>query len=168
VADLLSVVRAALRGGGTVGDGNGTQNDYYRVLGVGHDASTPEIRRAYRRLARQHHPDRNPEPDSPERFRSLAEAYGVLNDPARRAHYDQATRPVSRPLAPRSRSSAVHRGVLELSAPEARHVATKPLTLTTSDGTMIMLPAGLSDGDQIILADRGIRVVLTVRVNFAR
>jgi molecular chaperone DnaJ len=42
-------------------------DDYYRVLGVTRDASTHEIRRAYRRLARQHHPDRNPEPDSPQR-----------------------------------------------------------------------------------------------------
>jgi curved DNA-binding protein CbpA len=144
------------------------QDDHYRVLGVGHDASTPEIRRAYRRLARQHHPDRNPGPDSPERFRSLAEAYAVLNDPARRARYDQTTRPPSWPLEPRSRPLAAQRGVLELSAREARDVATNPLTLTTSDGTMIVLPAGLSDGDQIILADRGVRAVLTVRVNFAR
>ena len=144
------------------------QDDYYRVLGVGQDASTPEIRRAYRRLARQHHPDRNPGPDSSERFRSLAEAYAVLNDPARRAHYDRTTRPHSRPLDPRSRAPAVRRGVLELSASEARLAATKPLTLTTSDGTMIVLPAGLRDGDQIILADRGIRAALTVCVNFAR
>jgi curved DNA-binding protein CbpA len=146
----------------------GRQDDYYRLLGVGHGASTPEIRRAYRRLARQHHPDRNPEPDSTDRFRSLAEAYAVLSDPARRARYDQTTRPPPRPLAPRSRPPAVHRGVLELSAREARHAATKPLTLTTSDGTMIVLPAGLSEGDEIILADRGIRAVLTVHVNFAR
>jgi hypothetical protein len=58
--------------------------------------------------------------------------------------------------------------VLELSAREARHAATKPLTLTASDGTMIVLPAGLSEGDQIILTDRGLRAILTVRVNFAR
>ena len=57
--------------------------------------------------------------------------------------------------------------MLELSAREARHAAIKPLTLTTSDGTMIVLPAGLAEGDQIILADRGLRAVLTVRVNFA-
>ena len=56
--------------------------DYYQVLGISRNASTPELRRAYRRLARQHHPDRNPEPDGPERFRALAEAYAVLNDPA--------------------------------------------------------------------------------------
>jgi DnaJ-class molecular chaperone len=56
---------------------------YYRVLGVSRDASTLEIRRAYRRLARQHHPDRDSEPDGSERFRRLAEAYAVLNDPAR-------------------------------------------------------------------------------------
>ena len=144
------------------------QNDYYRILGVGQDASTPEIRRAYRRLARQHHPDRNPEPDSPQRFRSLAEAYAVLTDPARRARYDQTTRPLTRPPAPRWRPSPARCGVLELSAREARLAASGPAPLTTSDGTVIVLPAGLSDGDQIILADGGVGAVLTVRVNVTR
>ena len=45
-----------------------TDREYHRLLGVPRNASTPEIRRAYRRLARQHHPDRNPHPDSPARF----------------------------------------------------------------------------------------------------
>src|SRR5437763_2066431 len=98
------------------------KNDYYRVLGVSHDASVPEIRRAYRRLARQHHPDRNPEPESPERFRTVAEAYAVLGDPARRARYDHTIQPAARrdPQAPRA-TPALHtrHGVLELSAREA-------------------------------------------------
>jgi curved DNA-binding protein CbpA len=144
------------------------QDDYYAVLGVGRDASTVELRRAYRRLARQHHPDRNPEPDSPERFRSLAEAYAVLRDPARRAHYDETTRSHSRPSAARSRPPAAHRGVLELSGREARLAAGRPPALITNDGGLIVLPAGLSDGDQVILADRGISAVLTVRVDRAR
>ena len=142
--------------------------DHYHILGVTRDASPRDIRRAYRRLARQHHPDRNREPDSSKRFRSLAEAYAVLNDPARRARYDHTTRPLTRPPAPRRKPSRARCGVLELSAREARLAATGPLTLTTSDGTVIVLPTGLSDGDQIILAHGGVRGVLTVRVNFAR
>src|SRR5438067_3539315 len=104
------------------------RNDYYRVLGVSQDANTPEIRRAYRRLARQHHPDRNPEPESPERFRTLAAAYAVLGDPARRGRYDHTTEPPVRGDLPRAGSARLaRRGVLELSPREARLTATGPL-----------------------------------------
>jgi curved DNA-binding protein CbpA len=143
-------------------------DDHYRVLGVSHDASTPEIRRAYRRLARQHHPDRNPQPDGPEQFRTLAEAYAVLGDPARRAHYDHSIQPPARREPLRATPAATRRGVLELSAREARLAATRPLTLTTTGGITIVLPAGLADGDQIAIAAPEDLAVLTVRVNFAR
>lgn len=144
-------------------------DDYYRVLGVSQDASTSEIRRAYRRLARQHHPDRNPSPDGAERFRTLVEAYAVLNDPARRAHYDHARQPPARRDPPPATPAVLtRRGVLELSAREARLAATMSLTLTTTDGMTIVLPAGLGDGDQITIATHTGRVVLAVRVNFAR
>src|SRR5438552_15869940 len=97
------------------------KEDYYQVLGISRDASAPEIRRAYRRLARQHHPDRNPEPQSPERFRTLTEAYAVLNDPARRARYDHTIQPPARAHVPRTESALLaRRGVLELSPLEAR------------------------------------------------
>src|SRR2546429_7281915 len=104
--------------------------DYYRLLGVARDASTPEIRRAYRPLAGQHHPDRNPAPDSPARFRALADAFATLNDPARRARYDQATSPAPLPQ-PGHRQPTVlpRRGTLELSAREARLAAFVPLKL---------------------------------------
>lgn len=143
-------------------------DDYYRVLGVSQDASTPEIRRAYWRLARQHHPDRNPNPDGPQRFRTLADAYAVLNDPVRRARYDQTIQPAARPEPlPSTPAVRARRGVLELSAREARLAATMPLTLTTTDGLTIVLPAGLADGDQISIAAAEGRAVLTVRVNVA-
>jgi hypothetical protein len=58
--------------------------------------------------------------------------------------------------------------VLELSAREARLAATRPLTLTTTGGITIVLPAGLADGDQIAIAAPEDLAVLTVRVNFAR
>ena len=144
------------------------RDDYYRVLGVARDAGTPDIRRAYRRLARQHHPDRNSTPDGPERFRTLAEAYAVLNDPARRARYDHTIGPPARrDPGPETTADLTRRGVLELSAREARLAATMPLTLTTN-GMTIALPAGVADGDQISIAAPEGRAVLTVRVNFAR
>lgn len=140
--------------------------DHYRALGVSPRATTAEIRHAYRRLARQHHPDRNPRPDGPERFRTLAEAYAVLTDPVRRADYDhRMQRPVRRDLARPTAAVPIRRGVLELSAREARLAATTTLTLTfpTADAMTIVLPAGLADGDQITIATPEGRAVLTVR-----
>ena len=142
-------------------------DDLYRVLGVPPNASTPEIRRAYRRLARQQHPDRNPKPDGPERFRTLAEAYAVLNDPAQRARYDHTTQPLARRDPPRAAPVRTRHGVLELSAREARLAATMPLTLTTTTGMRFTLPAGLADGDEITIAASEGRAVLIVRVNRA-
>lgn len=62
--------------------------DYYRVLGVGPNASQEDIKRAYRRLAREYHPDTNASPDAEERFKEISAAYEVLSDPAKRERYD--------------------------------------------------------------------------------
>ena len=64
--------------------------DYYKILGVDKDASVKEIKQAFRRLARQHHPDVNPDdPQAEERFKEVNEAYEVLSDSEKRAKYDQ-------------------------------------------------------------------------------
>lgn len=66
------------------------QKDYYRILGVSKDAPSNEIKKAYRKQARQHHPDVNPgDSESEERFKEVAEAYHVLGDKKRRAAYDR-------------------------------------------------------------------------------
>jgi curved DNA-binding protein len=64
--------------------------DYYTTLGVGRNATEKEIKRAFRRLARQCHPDVNPDdPQAEERFKAVNEAYEVLSDPEKRGKYDQ-------------------------------------------------------------------------------
>ncbi|EON23628.1 chaperone protein DnaJ [Nocardioides sp. CF8] len=62
--------------------------DFYEVLGVSRDADPAEIQRAYRRLARQNHPDVNKQAGAEERFKDIAEAYDVLSDPEQRRRYD--------------------------------------------------------------------------------
>src|SRR5882757_10786310 len=64
--------------------------DYYKTLGIARDASEEDIRKAYRRLARKHHPDLNPgDKSSEDKFKTVQEAYDVLSDDKKRSFYDQ-------------------------------------------------------------------------------
>jgi curved DNA-binding protein len=154
------------------------KRDHYRVLGVSRDASMREIRRAYRRLARQHHPDMSPHPGDSAYFAELATAYEVLHDPDKRARYDrsghsleaegdlvQAVRPcwvephpaaswVRHPARPRRGRDL--RAVLELSPCEAAQLAVGALTVSAG-GHTIELAAGTRPGQQIRLAGAGER-----------
>jgi molecular chaperone DnaJ len=65
------------------------KRDYYEVLGVARDADAEAIKKAYRKLAIQLHPDRNKEPGAEDKFKELSEAYAVLSDAQKRARYDQ-------------------------------------------------------------------------------
>src|ERR1700740_3216907 len=69
------------------------EKDFYKELGVSSDASPEEIKRAYRKLARDLHPDPNPDnPAAGERFKAVSEAHNVLSAPAKRKEYDKTPR----------------------------------------------------------------------------
>jgi molecular chaperone DnaJ len=66
------------------------KRDYYEILGLARGASDQDIKSAFRRMAKEHHPDRNAgEKASEQKFKELNEAYEVLKDPQKRAAYDQ-------------------------------------------------------------------------------
>ena len=66
-----------------------TKRDYYEILGIGRNATDEEIKKAFRKLAFQYHPDRNKDHDAEDRFKEISEAYEVLSDPEKRGKYDR-------------------------------------------------------------------------------
>src|SRR5438552_2976744 len=135
--------------------------DYYDVLGVPRDASAEDIRRAYRKLARQHHPDVNKDPGAEDRFKEVAEAYEVLRDPEKRERYDRRgpsgdlfLRVRVRPH-PRFRLEGRDLNVdLPVTPSEAALGAT--VEVPTLDGTSrVRVPAGSSTGRKLRLRGRG-------------
>lgn len=144
------------------------KRDYYEVLGLTKSASEPEIKRAFRELARQHHPDINPH-DEGERFREINEAYAVLSDREARARYDRwghpddgssglgavvdAAQDLINEVFRRRRGKQKGRDIrytLEVSFEEAIFGADKRITVTLEDGTRreitIVIPPGLKPG----------------------
>ncbi len=78
-----------------------TRPDYYKTLGVDKKASADDIKKAYRKLARQYHPDRNPNDKSAEaRFKEISQAHDVLGDPDKRGQYDSGTGPFATGAGP--------------------------------------------------------------------
>ncbi|MEJ2503101.1 MAG: DnaJ domain-containing protein, partial [Gemmatimonadota bacterium] len=70
-----------------------TSKDYYQILGVSEKADASEIKKAYRKLAKQYHPDANQnDPKAADRFKEIGEAYAVLSDAEKRRQYDQMRR----------------------------------------------------------------------------
>jgi len=65
------------------------KRDFYQVLGIGREATPEEVKRAYRKLARQYHPDVNGSPGATDKFREIQEAYEVLSDHEKRRNYDR-------------------------------------------------------------------------------
>ena len=65
------------------------KRDYYEILGTARDVSAEDLKKAYRKMAVQFHPDRNKEPDAEDKFKEISEAYDVLKDPDKRAAYDR-------------------------------------------------------------------------------
>ena len=76
------------------------RRDYYEVLGVGRSASDEEVKKSYRKLAMQYHPDRNKgDKKAEEKFKDISEAYAVLSDKGKRARYYRLTAPGRKQLA---------------------------------------------------------------------
>src|SRR6202035_1575273 len=78
-----------------------TRPDYYKTLGVDKKATAEEIKKAYRKLARQYHPDRNPDDKQAEaRFKEISQAHDVLGDPEKRKQYDSGSGPFATGAGP--------------------------------------------------------------------
>jgi molecular chaperone DnaJ len=145
------------------------KRDYYAVLGVARDASDVEIKRAFRELARRHHPDVSPDDnDNGEAFREINEAYAVLSDAESRARYDRWGHPddtsglsavveaaqdilndLFRGRRGRQRGRDL-RYTLELTFEEAAFGCSKPITIPAGDGRTreftVVVAAGTKDG----------------------
>lgn len=141
-------------------------SDHYQVLGVSPDASQDEIKKAYRKLARELHPDVNPSPEAEERFKHVTHAYEVLSDPQSRAQYDRGDQGFgfgdifesffgSAPRGPRSRAQRGEDALLhiQLDLAEAVFGAKKTLTIDTAVGCDSCSNSGIKAGTTIKTCD---------------
>jgi DnaJ-class molecular chaperone len=154
------------------------KRDYYAVLGVDRTATEGDIKRAFRELARKHHPDVNP-PDAGEQFREINEAYAVLSDRDSRARYDRwghpddggsgfgavvdAAQDLINDVLFRRRGRQKGRDLrytLEVAFEEAAFGASKTIQIPTADPTAprdftIVVPAGTKDGTVKVMRGEG-------------
>src|SRR5215216_5365573 len=108
------------------------ERDYYDLLGVERTATDAEIKKAFRKLARELHPDVNAEPDAQERFRAVAEAYEVLSDAERRRLYDSSDTPASAVAAMRRATSPSR--ISPTSSPRSSATTSSPATAADAPG----------------------------------
>jgi len=148
--------------------------DYYNILGVDKTASQDDIKKAYRKLAMKHHPDRGGDNT---KFQEVNEAYNVLGDPQKRAQYDNPAqhgfggfdfgfngsgdindifasifRQQGRPNPFNQQQEPVYRTRVAVSLVEAYHGEEKMLQMQTPDGTKVIkinVPKGVQSGDRI-------------------
>ncbi len=151
------------------------QKDYYTILGVTPAVTLAELKKAYRRLARQHHPDRNNgDLAAAERFKEISEAYDILSDPAQRKKYD-STRPTTadtRLARPEDSTEAVSKVLQVLEATwqaiRARHPQIPQVVIIIASGTdgkqarwghhaPKRWQVGLEDRTEIMVSGEGLR-----------
>src|SRR5204863_270329 len=121
--------------------------DYYKTLGVDKKASAEEIKKAYRKLARRYHPDRNPDDKQAEtRFKEISQAYDVLGDPEKRRQYDRGSGPVATAGVPGGSGT-----VIESPCPTCKGSG----AVRTVKRLRVNIPAGVQDGSRIRLAGKG-------------
>ncbi len=141
-------------------------SDHYQVLGVSPDASQDEIKKAYRKLARELHPDVNPSKEAEEKFKLVTHAYEVLSDPQSRAQYDRGDAGFgfgdifesffgASPRGPRSRSQRGEDALLhvQLDLAEAVFGVTKTITIDTAIGCDSCSRSGIKAGTSIKSCD---------------
>ncbi len=141
-------------------------SNHYEVLGVSPDASQDEIKKAYRKLARELHPDVNPSPEAEERFKLVTHAYEVLSDPQSRAQYDRGDAGFgfgdifesffgAAPRGPRSRAQRGEDALLhvQLDLSEAVFGVTKTLTIDTAIGCDSCTRSGIKAGTSVKTCD---------------
>jgi len=159
--------------------------DHYQILGVAKNATPEDIKRAYRRLASQHHPDRG---GDTAKFQELQQAYDTLSDPQKRAVYDTPSRPSFGPANPgfdfdsifsvfgarfaQQQQRTQHaRMTLWITLQDVAQGGRRPISVGTQQGTMtveIEIPLGINDGDTVHYArigPMGMDLVITFKIH---
>lgn len=125
--------------------------DFYAELGLTRFARPTEVDEAFRRLAKELHPDRNPEPGAEDRFKRISAAYGVLRDPVSRAAYDDFRRRVATGALLRDRSVREHRAAPVVVMRPPAHRPMPPWVRRTVAAVLVVL--GVVVGAWVLTGD---------------